>query len=233
MDNFDSKFYRDDLAAQLRELPKSERKTALDAAKDSPDYWLAKFKKEKELKPDPEAAPLPDLPFPLESPDEFDRDTRTLAREIYQRVKIGDRPYDPYQGEMQCGTICDMLAEYLQKKSIPVREITRGYDIKDPNGEYNTSFTHVYLLVDLGEIKVLIDPTYLQFVPAEQRENLPPVLIFRYRDENELREQLTHVPIQSGMVTPFYLGFNSSEARENSKESNFSILSDDRARIDD
>lgn len=48
MENFESKQYRDELAKEIKEVPKEERKEILEKAKETPGYWQARTEKIKE-----------------------------------------------------------------------------------------------------------------------------------------------------------------------------------------
>lgn len=48
MENFESQQFRDELAKEIKEAPKEERKDILDKAKETPEYWQARTEKIKE-----------------------------------------------------------------------------------------------------------------------------------------------------------------------------------------
>ncbi len=48
MENFESQQYRDELAKEIKEVPKEDRKDVLENAKENPDYWRARTEKIKE-----------------------------------------------------------------------------------------------------------------------------------------------------------------------------------------
>jgi len=48
MENFESQQFRDELAKEIKEVPKEERKEILEKAKETPEYWQARTEKIKE-----------------------------------------------------------------------------------------------------------------------------------------------------------------------------------------
>src|SRR3990167_7511519 len=48
MENFESQQFRDELAKEIKEAPKEERKEILEKAKETPEYWQARTEKIKE-----------------------------------------------------------------------------------------------------------------------------------------------------------------------------------------
>lgn len=245
-DYFSPREYRDNLAKELLNLPKDLRREALDSAKSRNDYLDAFFGHRQEQglyrEEQKEIKSIPDLDFDLDNEEEFRIKIESIAQAIFSmkrfdhRIKnSGDkRKYDPYKGDMLCGDITNQFIDYFEKKGIKADRISRNYDILAPDGTFSSVFGHVYFIIERDESKILIDPTYLQWIKLEEREKLPPVLIIRYKDFEELRGKIKSLPIANpGMVLPFYLGFNSEEAREFFKDTKFTSLSDNRGVINE
>lgn len=237
MKNLEVKNYRDKLATELKEAPKDMRIAILNEARQSADYieaflehskprWDKKeAKREQKLKKQD-----PNLDFNLDNIDDLKQKLNKLGEYIYSTIGAW---YDPQKGHMLCGEITDKFIDYLKSKGVDAKRISRVYEIKDPDGNYNDSFGHVYLTIDRPEDHTLVDPTYKQWLTAEQRQDRPHVLVIRFKDEEDFRTQFNEVPIKQGITLPFYLGFDSEEAKQFFKDSKYTVLSEDRARIDD
>lgn len=52
-------------------------------------------------------------------------------------------------------------------------------------------------------------------------------------DEKDFKIRFSEIPIKQGLVLPLYLGFDSEEAKQFFKDSKYTILSEERARLDD
>ncbi|MBI2637369.1 MAG: hypothetical protein HYW88_00575 [Candidatus Sungbacteria bacterium] len=237
----ESNNYRDQLAAELKAAPKEMRQAVLKEAIQSGEYieaflehnrpkWEQRDKKRQESL----EARKPELVFNLEDEKQFERSIDVLAQYVYSTMTgTYEGGYDPYKGHMLCGEITDKFIAYLKSKGIQPKKISRTYEIKAPNGEYNDSFGHVYLIIDEEEKHILVDPTWMQWLsPEEMQKQKSPVLIIRFKDFEDLKSKFKEVPIKNGMVLPFYLGFDSDEAKEYFKNSNYTTLSADVARID-
>lgn len=238
--------YRDNLVKELKNLPKDLRREALNSAKSQSDYLDSFFghRQEQELYREErkEIKSIPDLDFDFDNEEEFRVKIESIAQAIYSmkrfdhRVKnSGDkRKYDPYKGDMLCGDITNQFIDYFNKKGIKTERASRNYDILAPDGTFSSVFGHVYFIIDRDDSKILVDPTYLQWIKPEEREKLAPVLIIRFKDTEELRDRIKSLPIANpGMVLPFYLGFNSEEAKDFFKDTKFEVLSDNRGVINE
>ena len=62
---------------------------------------------------------------------------------------------------------------------------------------------------------------------------MDPVLIIRYTDSDDLKSKFSQVPIKKGLVLPFYFGFDSEEARDFFKDTKYTVVSEEMARIGD
>lgn len=177
----------------------------------------------------------PDLEFNLDNIEDLKEKLNKLAGYIYGTISSYDKEggYDPQKGHMLCGEITNKFIDYLKSKGIDSRRVSRIYEIKDPNGEYNDNFRHVYLIIDRQEDHTLVDPTYMQWLTEEQRQGRSSVLVIRFKDNEDFRTQFSEVPIGHAVALPFYLGFNSKEARQFFKDDKYSVLSEERARLDD
>lgn len=234
--------YRDKLAAELKDTPKNMRRAVLEEAKQSGDYIQAFYehnkpkwdkrdaKREQKIKEQE-----PDLQFNLDDIEDLKEKLNKIAGYIYSTISSYDKEggYDPQKGHMLCGEITDKFIAYLKSRGIDSRRISRTYEIKDPDGEYNDNFGHIYLMIDRQEDHTLVDPTYMQWLSAEQRQSRPSVLVIRFKDEGDFRTQFREVPIEHDVALPFYLGFNSEEAKQFFKNSKYIVLSEERARLDD
>lgn len=199
---------------------------------------MSEFKPDRPRGQYEKKVPLPEIELHPEDEGKFESEIIELAYAIYDlyqtRYESGkELAYNPYAGGMMCGVITDKIIAFCEDQGLVVERVCRYYRILDPNGEYNDSFGHVYLIINNGEEKILVDATYLQFVEKKNRDELPPVLIIRFRDQEEFRQKFSQVPIKRGMVVPFYLGFNSPEAQEYFKDSKFTVYNDDVAQLDD
>lgn len=227
--------YRDGLAKELMELPKPLRREILKQARETEafqaafmDYMYEKMKPQLEEKERKYLEEKPDLSFNLEDDNDLRSKLLFLSRWIYKG--IGD--YDPYGGDCDCKEVTSRFASYLKEKGIETKIIERGYKIWDGE-QYNSNFGHVFLLILNGDEKVLVDPTYLQWVVDGERENFNPVLVFRYHTEEELVEELKKIPFRRDiLILPLYLGFNSKESGEIFKNKGCIVESDDVLRMD-
>lgn len=238
----ESKNYRDKLAVELKSTPKNIRRAILDEAMQSTDYiesFLEHNKPRLDKKESERERKLkerePDLDFNLDDVEDLKQKLNKLAEYIYSTITAYDNEggYDPQKGHMLCGEITDKFIAYLQSRGIKSRRISRTYEIKNPVGEYDDGFGHVYFIIDKSEDHTLIDPTYLQWVSEKERQGLPSVLVIRFKDEEDFKVQFDEVPIKQKIVLPFYLGFNSEEAKQFFKDSKYTIVSEERARLDD
>lgn len=240
---FDSKLYRDNLAKQIKSVPKKERKTLWEQSSQTPQFIEAYLEyvrprwREKDLfEKQRTEARKPDITFNLDDEEDFEKSILILAQYIYSTITIynKDGGYDPYKGHMSCGEITDKFIKYLKNKNIRVRRVTRGYEVRCPDGSYDNNFGHVYLIIDNDQAKekILVDATYLQWVLSVERKSLPPVLIIRYKNSQDFKEKISRIPIKNGMVLAFYLGFDSPEVQEFFKDDKFTILSEEVACID-
>src|SRR3989344_1221250 len=234
--------YRDKLAAKLKDTPKDMRRAVLEEAKQSAEYIEAFYehnkpkwdkrdaKREQRIKEQE-----PDLEFNLDDVEDLKQKLNKLAEYIYGNISAYDREggYDPQKGHMLCGEITNKFIAYLKSRGIDSRRVSRTYEIKDPSGEYNDNFGHVYLLIDRTADRTLVDPTYMQWLSVEQRQGRPSVLVIRFKDDEDFRTQFSEVPIEHGVALPFYLGFDSEEARHFFKDNKYTVLSEERARLDD
>ena len=237
----ESKNYRERLAAEIKSAPKELRSAMLKEAQQSDEYidayihhYKPRLKRKIQIEKQTLEARTPQLEFDLKNEVDFREKVLTLADFIYSTIKY----YDPYKGHMHCGEITDKFIEYFNGKSIEPRKIRRTYSIKDPEGNYNENFGHVYLVIDVEKEKdekehILVDPTYLQWVSEKERTELDPVLIIRYTDSDDFKSKFSQVPIKKGLVLPFYLGFDSEEAHDFFKDAKYTVISDEVARIDD
>lgn len=241
MEYFESQKYRDSLAAEIKSAPRDMRKAILEEARQSTEYietYIAhkrpRWDQREQSRKDRIEATRPDLNFDFSNEADLQANLLKLGEWVYATTSGYDRVggYDPYKGHMLCGEITDRFISSLHDKGVEARRIERIYEIKDPGGKYNDSFGHVYLMVNFDKEHILIDPTYLQWVSEKEREGLPPVLIIRFKDLEDFRGKFKNVPIEGGMILPFYLGFNSQEAKEYFKNNKYSVTSDERARID-
>lgn len=241
MENMDSKSYRDKLTAELKATPKNIRRAVLDEAMQSTEYiesflehnkprWDKKeVERERKIK-----EREPDLDFNLDDIEDLRQKLNKLSEYIYSTITAygQEEGYDPQKGHMLCGEITDRFIAYLQSRGIESRRINRTYEIENPDGEYNDSFGHVYLVIDRPKDHTLVDPTYLQWVSEEERRGRPPVLVIRFKDEKDFRVQFDEIPIKQKIVLPFYLGFNSEETKQFFKDSKYTVVSEERARLD-
>ncbi|MBI2446814.1 MAG: hypothetical protein HYV51_03310 [Parcubacteria group bacterium] len=237
----ESKNYRERLATAIKSAPKELRRAMLKEAQQSGEYidayiehYKPKWERKRQIEKQALEARTPQLEFDLEDETDFREKVLTLADFIYSTLK----DYDPYKGHMSCGEITNKFIEYFNSKGIKPRKIERIYSIKDPEGNYNENFGHVYLVIDSEKEKdeeehILIDPTYLQWVSEKERTELDPVLMIRYTDADDFKSKFSQVPIKKGLVLPFYLGFDSKEARDFFKNAKYTVISDEMARIDD
>lgn len=243
MDKSESQIYRNNLASEIKSSPKELRKHILEEAKKSNEYinaflehskprWEkrqeAKAKKIKELEPK--------LEFDLDNLEDLKQKLIIASEYIYSTITTYNREggYDPYKGHMLCGEITDKLITYLKSRRVEAKRINRSYLIKSPDGTYyDDNFGHVYLTIEREQDSTLVDPTYLQWVEKETRQQLPPVLVIRYKDEEDFRRQFKQIPVNNKLVLPFYLGFNSPEAKDFFKDSKYIVESEEVARIDD
>lgn len=246
MENIESKNYREKLARELRETPKDMRKAVLKEARESDEY-ISYFLEHNRPRIDKREAKRdqrikeqePDLEFNLDEIEDLKEKLNKLAKYIYSTISAYDRSaydreggYDPQKGHMLCGEITDRFIAYLKSRGIDSRRISRTYEIKDPNGEYNDNFGHTYLIIDRQEDHTLVDPTYMQWLSVEQRQGRPSVLVIRFKDEEDFRSQFKEIPVENDIALPFYLGFDSEEAKQFFKDSEYVVISDERARID-
>lgn len=238
----ESKNYRDKLAVELKSTPKDMRRAVLDEAMQSAEYiesFLEHNKprlNKKEAKTEQKIKERdPNLDFNLDDIKDLKQKLNKLSEYIYSTITAYDREggYDPQKGHMLCGEITDKFIVYLQSRGIESRRISRTYEIKNPVGEYDNSFGHVYLIIDRPEDHILVDPTYLQWVSEEERRERPPVLVVRFKDEEDFKIQFDEIPIKQKIVLPFYLGFNSEEAKQFFKDNKYMVVSEERARLDD
>lgn len=239
----ESKNYREKLAAEIRSAPKELRRAMLKEAQQSGEYidaFIEHYKPRQERKIQIEKQELearaPQLEFNLEDETDFREKVLILSDFVYSTIK----DYDPHKGHMLCGEITDKFIEYFNSKGVEPRRISRTYSIKDSEGNYNDNFGHAYLVIDNKNQEekkekehILIDPTYLQWVSEKERAELDPVLIIRYTDTDDFKSKFSQVHIKQGLVLPFYLGFGSEEARNFFKDSKYTVISDEMARIDD
>lgn len=246
-DYFSPRKYRDNLVKELKNLPKNLRREVLEAAKSQTDYLDAFFghRQEQTLyrEEQKEIKSIPGLDFDFNNKNDFRDKIESIAQAIYRMKRFEhpvekfsreNRKYDPYKGDQFCGDITDQFIAYFDKKGIKTERVSRNYDILGPDGTFSDVFGHVYFTIDREGLKILIDPTYLQWIKPEEREKLPPVLIIRFKDQEELRNSIKSLPIaNAGMVLPFYLGFSSEEATEFFKDSKFTALSDNRGVINE
>jgi hypothetical protein len=219
--------YRKKLAQEILDSPKPLRRSILDEAKKTEDYRRAEaerwYAKENKRRSEQEELTKPKVDLDLANENELQAGLETIATWVYRNTYGYNRPYDPYRGDMLCGEVTDKFIEYLSEKQLDVERKHRFYKTLAPDGSYDESFGHVFLVIKNGEENILVDPTYLQWVPEDERSKYPPVLQLRYRDQDELREKLAETPIKTNeVILPFYLGFKESHASE----------SDDYLRID-
>lgn len=239
--------YRDNLAKEIKKLPKNLRREVLEAAKSQTDYLDAFFGHRQEQllyrEEQKEKKRIPDLNFDFDNEEDFRVKIESVAQAIYgmrkfehpvEKFSRENRKYDPYKGDQFCGDITDQFIAYFDKKGIKTERVSRNYDMVGPYGTFSDVFGHVYFVIDREGLKILVDPTYLQWIKPEEREKLRSVLIIRFKDQEELQNSIKSLPIaNAGMVLPFYLGFNSEEAREFFKDSKFTALSDNKGVIND
>lgn len=172
----------------------------------------------------------PELKFNLDDQEDFRQKILELAKWVYNTLA---NDYDPYRGHMLCREATEKFINYLEENGISSEKINRYYKIKNPEGEYDESFGHVYLIIPNGDENILVDPTYLQWVSEEERKKHDPVLIIRYKNEQELKNKFSKTPIRkASMIIPFYLGFNSPEAKKGFKNINYTVESEECIRID-
>ena len=230
--------YRDKLAVELKSTPKDMRRAVLDEAIQSAEYiesflghskprWVKRERKIKEREPV--------LDFNPDDIEDFKQKLNKLAEYIYSTITAYNREggYDPQKGHMLCGEITDKFIAYLKSRGIDSRRINRIYEVKNPVGEYDDSFGHVYLIIDRPGDHTLVDPTYLQWVSEKERKGRPSVLFIRFKNREDLKIQFDEVPIKQKIVLPFYLGFDSEEAKQFFRDSAYTVISEERARLDD
>jgi len=239
MEKVEAKNYRDKLATELKNTPKDIRKLILEEAMWSAEYVEAFYEHNKprwekrEAKREQKSKERePNLEFNLDDIEDLKQKLNQLAEYIYSTISAYKGGYNPQKGHMLCEEITDRFIAYLKSKGVESKRISRTYEVKDPNGEYNDNFGHVYLIIDRPEDHTLVDPTYMQWLTAKQRQGRPSVLVIRFKDDEDLKTQFGEVPIKRGLVLPFYLGFNSEEAKHFFKDSKYTVLSEERARLD-
>ena len=243
MDKPEYQTYRDQLASELMAAPRDIRKAMLQEARQSEDYIFAMLDHTADArnrKYAKEASQIienePNLEFDLDNLIDLKQKLFQAAEYLYETTTAYNREggYDPQKGHMLCGEITDRFIAYLKRKGVESRRVDRTYEVKSPDGTYyDESYGHVYLTIDREQDHTLVDPTYLQFVEAEERQSRDPVLVIRYKDKEDFKIQFQEVPIKKPMVLPFYLGFDSPETKDFFKDSNYTILSEDRMRLDD
>ena len=246
-DYFSPGEYRDNLAEEIKRLPKNLRREALETAKSGSDYLDAYFghRQEQSLYREErkEVARIPDFDFNLDDENDFRAKIELVAQAIYKmrrfdhmelRNSSGIRKYDPYRGDMFCGDITDQFIAYFYKKGIKTERVSRHYDILAPDGTFSSVLGHVYFIVEGDDLKILVDPTYLQWIKTEERSKLPSVLIIRFKNQEQLCESIKSLPLGNpGITLPLYLGFNSEEAGDFFKDTKFEALSDNRGVINE
>lgn len=240
MENNFASIYRDQLAEQIKKLPKEKRRSFINEVAKSEEYlqaypawakprWNARDEAERKRR----LLEEPSLTFDLENLEDLKGKLQTLAEYIYRTTNYPGG-YDPYKEHMLCGQISDRLIEYLLRHGIQAKRVTRTYHVKVPDGTYyDDSFGHVYVTLSDDRYSILVDPTYLQFVNKADRNSLPTVLVIRYRDQDDLRRQMMLTAIKNPLVLPFYLGFDSEEAAEFFKDQKYEVISVEAAKIDD
>jgi hypothetical protein len=242
MDKSESQIYRDQLASEIKSSPRELRKSILEQAKNSDGYLNAflehnspRWEKRREAETRRTKERKPQIEFNLDDLDDLRQKLTIAAEFIYSTITAYDKEggYNPHKGHMLCGEITDRFISYLQSRGVQSKRVDRAYLVRGPDGSYDDNFGHVYLSIDREEDHTLVDFTYLQWVAEEIRKELPPGLVIRYKDKEDLRRQFSNIPITNKLVLPFYLGFDSEEAREFFKDSKYTVESDEVARIDD
>lgn len=120
-------------------------------------------------------------------------DVDDLYEEIFRASKQAfedlslccDRGVNPW--ERECREACECLIDSLNS-SLEV-------EMKHFSGEDDDE-DHYFLIVSYDDMKFLADPTYLQFLPLEDRGNLPEIMICPVNDEEDLATYLTEHNIE-------------------------------------
>ncbi|MBI1858398.1 MAG: hypothetical protein HYR97_04715 [Candidatus Melainabacteria bacterium] len=116
-------------------------------------------------------------------------DVDDLYQEIFQANKQAfqdlslccDREVDPW--EKVCKEACECLIDSLN----PSLEVEMKYFA----GEDDEEEDHYFLVVSYEDMKFLVDPTYLQFLPLEDRGNASEIMICPINNEEDLADYLT------------------------------------------
>ena len=126
-------------------------------------------------------------------------------------VEFRDYTYHPYELTGMCEDVSwnlrkELLAhsEHFQEPEL-VRRLRLGpMETDSGNPEIDG---HAFIKIPFEDGQILIDPTYLQFLPSKDKTKYPPALLAFYRTDDELEDILAKLPRMESYVYGYYLGF--------------------------